>query len=303
MGTPQFAVPVLSALIDAGHDICTVYTQPPRKAGRGKSLRKSPVHQFCQQHGLEVITPDTLKSDEAVQRFASHKADACVVVAYGQILPPAILAAPTSGCFNVHASLLPRWRGAAPIHRAIMAGDSETGISIMRMDSGLDTGPVCLAEKLAISDTTTTAQLHDALAQLGAKLMVDALDLLEKNRLTFTPQPAEGVTYASKIDKAEAHINFNRTAKAVVRHINGLSPFPGAWLDLPIDGKPTRVKILSARIGNSTGTPGTVIDASFTIACKSASICPTRLQREGKTALDLKDFLKGTAISPGTVVG
>lgn len=302
MGTPDFSVPVLSSLIKAGHEICAVYTQPPRKSGRGQKLRKSPVHQLAEQHDITVFTPATLKNEDEQRKFATHKADACVVVAYGQLLPPAILEAPTHGCFNVHASLLPRWRGAAPIHRAIMAGDRQTGVSIMQMEQGLDTGPVCLMANTPINDQTTTAQLHDELSHLGAKLMVETLSDLQNDKLTFTPQADQGVTYAKKIDKTEARIDFNLHASMVLRHIHGLSPFPGAWLELPIDAKPTRVKILNAQITDQPGAAGTILDENLTIACANKSIHPIRLQREGKSALDLADFVKGTHITPGTVI-
>jgi len=302
MGTPDFSVNVLEKLIAQGHDICAVYSQPPRKSGRGMKLRPSPVHACAEKNGIPVFTPTSLKQPQEQEKFANFKADAAVVVAYGLILPQIILDLPKHGCFNIHASLLPRWRGAAPIQRSIMAGDKETGVTIMQMEAGLDTGPMCLKQTIAITDQTTADTLHDDLAIIGADLMSRALEQLQEGTLKFTPQPEEGVTYASKIDKAEARIQFDQPAKQVLRHIHGLSPFPGSWLNLNIDNQDVRIKILHAEISSSSGTTATVIDDKFTIACADTAITPTRLQRQGKGAMDLETFLRGTKISAGMKV-
>ena len=302
MGTPDFSVNVLEKLIAQGHDICAVYSQPPRKSGRGMKLRPSPVHACAEKNNIPVFTPTSLKHSDEQQQFADLKADAAVVVAYGLILPQAILDLPKHGCFNVHASLLPRWRGAAPIQRAIMAGDEETGVTIMQMEAGLDTGPMCLKQTIAITDQTTASSLHDDLAMIGADLMARALDELQAGTLHFTPQPEDGVTYASKIDKAESRIQFNQPAKQVLRHIHGLSPFPGSWLNLNIDDQDIRIKILQAKISPATGQAGSIMDDQFTIACADGAIIPIRLQRQGKGAMDLKTFLRGTKVSAGMKV-
>src|ERR1700704_4284382 len=244
MGTPEFAVPTLLELVAHGHEIAAVYTRAAKPAGRGMKLQPTPIEQEARRLGIPVLTPATLKTPEAEAEFRAHNAEAAVVVAYGMILPQAILDAPTLGCFNLHASLLPRWRGAAPINRAIMAGDAETGVMVMRMDAGLDTGDVAMAERMAISDAMTAADLHDALARLGADLMVRAIGALERGKLQLTRQREDGVTYAAKIEKAEARIDWNQPARAVLRHIHGLSPFPGAWCEMPIEGEQVRVKIL-----------------------------------------------------------
>ncbi len=248
MGTPDFAVPTLLELAAHGHDIAAVYTRAAKPAGRGMKLQPTPVEQEARRLGIPVLTPSTLKTPEALQEFGAHRADAAVVVAYGMILPKAILDTPPLGCFNLHASLLPRWRGAAPINRAIMAGDAESGVMVMKMDVGLDTGDVAMAERLAITDAMTAADLHDALAPLGADLMVRAMGALERGKLQLTRQNDEGVTYAAKIEKAEARIDWNRPAREVLRHIHGLSPFPGAWCEMPADGAPVRVKILRCEL-------------------------------------------------------
>jgi methionyl-tRNA formyltransferase len=293
MGTPDFAVETLKALKDAGHEIACVYSQPPRPAGRGLAERPSPVHAFAASRGMEVRTPVSLKSPEEQARFASLDADAAVVVAYGLLLPKPILDAPRLGCFNVHASLLPRWRGAAPIQRAIMAGDAQSGVTIMRMEEGLDTGPMCKVGMLAITPETTAQSLHDALAELGARLMVE---VLAQDTITCTPQPAEGVTYAKKIDKAEARIDFTKSAQEVRNHIHGLSPFPGAWFEV----KGTRIKVLLCEVVEMQGKPGTFIDDRLTIACGSGAIRLLKLQREGKGAMEAEDFLRGFPIGQGT---
>jgi len=296
MGTPAFSVPVLDALHAAGHDIVCVYTQPPRPAGRGKKDRPSPVQARAEELGLPVRHPRSLRNDEAQAEFAALNADIGVVVAYGLILPQAILDAPERGCLNIHASLLPRWRGAAPIHRAVLAGDTETGICIMQMDAGLDTGPVLLREATPITPDDTTADVHDRLAAMGARLIVDALATLD----TLTPeaQPDTGVTYADKIDKAEARIDWSRPATEVDRQIRGLSPFPGAWTTL--GGK--RLKLLRSRVATGQGAPGTVL-TGFTIACGTGAVEITQAQIEGRGAQDAAAFLRGTSLPPGTILG
>jgi methionyl-tRNA formyltransferase len=294
MGTPEFSVSVFRALIAAGHEIVCVYAQPPRPAGRGMALRPTPVHAFADAQGIEVRTPVSLKSAEEQDRFKALKADAAVVVAYGLLLPKAILEAPKHGCFNVHASLLPRWRGAAPIQRAIMAGDVETGVTIMRMDEGLDTGPMMLKVTCPIDDATTASSLHDELAVLGAKAMVD---VLEKPLHAGEAQPADGATYAKKIDKAEARIDFSKPAREVLRHIHGLSPFPGAWTT--VNG--TRVKILRCEVVNANSAAGHFTDTVLTIACGKDAIRCIELQREGKGAMAADVFLRGFPVAAGTV--
>ncbi len=284
MGTPDFSVPILDALHQA-HDIVAVYCQPPRPAGRGKADRPSSVQSRAEVLGLPVRHPASLRGEEAVAEFAALKADVAVVVAYGLILPQAILDAPRLGCLNIHASLLPRWRGAAPIHRAILAGDAETGVCIMQMEAGLDTGPVLLRESLPIGAEETTAQLHDRLSALGARLIVQALDRLP---LPATPQPEDGVTYAAKIDKAEARIDWTRPAVEVDRLIRGLSPFPGAWVD--INGE--RVKLLRSRLANGNAAPGNVL-TGFTIACGDGAVEVTEAQREGKRPMPAAEVLRG----------
>ncbi len=300
-GTPDFAVPTLAALLEAGHDIVAVYSQPPRPAGRGKALRKSPVHDFAEGHDLPVFTPKSLKKPDEIARLSALGADAGVVVAFGQILPKAVLDAPRLGCFNVHASLLPRWRGAAPIHRAVMAGDKETGITIMQMDEGLDTGPMLLDERLAISEEDTTLSLHDPLADMGARLMVQALDDVEHNRLQPRPQPTEGVTYAAKIDKAESRIDWSRDAHEIAAMVRGLYPFPGATTTM--NGE--RLKILVARPVERTGDAlaGEVLDGGMTIACGRGALEILRIQREGRAAMDIADFLRGHRLEQGQRLG
>jgi methionyl-tRNA formyltransferase len=285
MGTPDFSVPILDALA-AGHDIAAVYTHPPRPAGRGKDQRPTPVHARATQLGLLVRHPVSLKSPDEQAAFAALGADIAVVVAYGLILPQAILDAPRLGCLNIHASLLPRWRGAAPIHRAIMAGDTETGICIMQMEAGLDTGPVLLRESTAIGTEETTADLHDRLSEMGARLILDALATLPT--LTPTPQPSEGITYATKIDKAEARIDWTRPATDIDRQIRALSPFPGAWC--MANGE--RLKLLRSRLAPGSGAPGTVLNG-LTIACGTGAVQITLAQREGKKPQDPTEFLRG----------
>ncbi|MDE4132936.1 methionyl-tRNA formyltransferase [Phaeobacter sp. QD34_3] len=294
MGTPEFSVPVLDALVDAGHDIAAVYCQPPRPAGRGKKDRPTPVHARAEALGLEVRHPVSLKGAEEQAEFAALEVDVAVVVAYGLILPQAVLDAPKHGCLNIHASLLPRWRGAAPIHRAIMAGDAETGICIMQMEAGLDTGPVLLRQATPIGAEETTAQLHDRLSDMGAGLIVEALALLPD--LTPDVQPEEGVTYASKIDKGEAQIDWSQPAEEVDRKIRGLSPFPGAWCE--VDGQ--RVKLLASRLADGSGEAGEVLSDSLTVACGSGAVELLRLQRAGKGAQDRDVFLRGFPVAKGT---
>ncbi|TNF22529.1 MAG: methionyl-tRNA formyltransferase [Rhodobacteraceae bacterium] len=297
MGTPEFSVPVLDALVEAGHEIAAVYCQPPRPAGRGKKDRPTPVHARAQALGLEVRHPKSLKSSDEQADFAALDADLAVVVAYGLILPQAVLDAPRRGCLNIHASLLPRWRGAAPIHRAIMAGDAQTGVCIMQMEAGLDTGPVLLREAEPIGPRDTTALLHDRLSSLGARLIVEALARLDT--LTPEPQPEQGVTYAQKIDKAEAAIDWTRSASEVDRQIRGLSPFPGAWTT----AGESRVKCLMSELAAGQGAPGRVLDAALTVACGSGAVRLLRLQRAGRAAQDAETFLRGMALPAGTQLG
>jgi methionyl-tRNA formyltransferase len=261
-------------------------------------LQPTPVEQEARRLGIPVATPATLKTAEAVAEFRAHNADAAVVVAYGMILPQAILDSPKLGCFNLHASLLPRWRGAAPINRAIMAGDAETGVMVMKMDAGLDTGDVAMAERLAITDAMTAADLHDALAPLGGDLMVRAMGALERGKLQLTRQSDQGVTYAAKIEKAEARIDWNKPARAVLRHVHGLSPFPGAWCEIPIEGEQVRAKILRCAMADGSGLPGDVLDDRLTVACKEGAIRILELQRAGKAPMKAEDFLRGTPLKP-----
>jgi methionyl-tRNA formyltransferase len=299
MGTPDFSVPVLEAAASAGHRIVAVYTQPPRPAGRGMSEVKSPVHRRAEAMGLIVRTPENFRSEADRAAFAALKADAAVVVAYGLILPRALLEATRFGCFNVHASKLPRWRGAAPIQRAIMAGDTTTAVNIIRMDAGLDTGPVCLGRDVSIPPDMTAGQLHDVLSRLGAELMVEALGRLEAGTLEAVPQPAQGVTYAAKIDKRETRIDFTRSAKEVVDHIRGLSPFPGAWFEMNTGGKAERIRVLAAAVVPGEGVPGTLLDDAMTIACGQGAIRVQQLQRAGKQPMATSDFLRGVRLTPG----
>jgi methionyl-tRNA formyltransferase len=298
VGTPDFAVPTLLELVAHGHEITAVYTRAAKPAGRGLKVQLSPVEQEARRLGIAVLTPKTLKTPEALDEFRAHQADAAVVVAYGMILPQAILDAPPLGCFNLHASLLPRWRGAAPINRAIMEGDAETGVMVMKMDVGLDTGDVAMAERLTITDTMTAADLHDALAPLGADLMVRAIGALERGKLQLTKQGDDGVTYAAKIDKAEARIGWNKPARAVLRHIHGLSPFPGAWCEIGIDGEPVRVKILRCELVKGFGAPGDLLDDRLAIACGEGAIRILELQRAGKAPMKAEEFLRGTPLKP-----
>ena len=296
MGTPDFAVPTLIELAAAGHDIAAVYTRAPKPAGRrGLELQPSPVEREARKLGFAVLTPKTLRDEAAQAAFRAHQADVAVVVAYGLILPKPVLQAPRLGCFNVHASLLPRWRGAAPINRAIMAGDKETGITIMQMDEGLDTGAMALAERIAIEPDMTAGDLHDGLARLGAGLMLRVLAAAERGALTLTPQPDAGVTYAAKIAKEETRIDWSKPWHDVHNHIRGLSPFPGAWFER--DG--VRVKVLRSTRGEGNGAPGTVLDDCLTIACGEGAVRLTQVQRAGAQPMRAEEFLRGTKIAPG----
>lgn len=303
MGTPDFAVPTLRALLEAGHQVAAVYTQPPRAAGRGLAMRQSPVHQAAEQAGLTVLTPARLKSPEEQERFAAFRADAAMVVAYGLILPRAILEATPHGAFNLHASLLPRWRGAAPINRAIMAGDSETGVSIMRIAEGLDTGPVCLESRVLIGPDMTAGELHDALAAKGAALMVEALAELERGGLDCKPQPDEGVTYAHKLDPGEGRIDWSLPAREVHNLIRGLSPHPGAWFEIEVNGKPERIRALRAGLARGSGAPGTLLDERLTIACGEGALRLTEVQRAGKRPMPADAFLRGVKLRAGMRLG
>ncbi|MDA9425736.1 MULTISPECIES: methionyl-tRNA formyltransferase [Bradyrhizobium] len=295
MGTPDFSVPTLLELVAHGHEIAAVYTRAPKPGGRrGLQLQPTPVEEVARKLGVPVLTPKTLKTPEALEEFRAFEADAAVVVAYGMILPQAILDAPKLGCYNLHASLLPRWRGAAPINRAIMADDAESGVMVMKMDVGLDTGDVAMAERIAISDTMTALDLHDRLSRLGADLMVRAMAALERGGLQLKKQSEDGVTYAAKIDKAEARIDWTRPARAVLRHIHGLSPFPGAWSEF----ENARVKILRCELAKGSGTPGEVLDDRLTIACGEGAIRILELQREGKARMQATDFLRGVPVKP-----
>jgi methionyl-tRNA formyltransferase len=295
MGTPDFAATILQALIDAGHEIAAVYAQPPRPAGRGHKPRPSPVQALAESHGLAVRTPLSLKSVEAQDAFSALKVDAAVVAAYGLILPPAILAAPRLGCLNVHASLLPRWRGAAPIQRAILAGDGTTGVTIMQMEAGLDTGPMVLSESLKIG-TMNAGELHDALAAVGARLIVAALEIAQVGKLAATPQPEEGVTYAAKIQREEAKIDWTKDAAEIARQVRAFAPQPGAWF---VQGE-ERIKLLATTPVEKSGAPGTVLDPLPSVACGRGALVLTRLQRAGKGALDAAEFLRGHALPVGT---
>jgi methionyl-tRNA formyltransferase len=300
MGTPAFAVPTLIELAASGHEIAAVYTRAAKPAGRGMKEQVTPVEREARRLGLPVLTPKTLRTDEAARIFREHKADAAVVVAYGLILPQPILDAPRLGCFNLHASLLPRWRGAAPINRAIMAGDDESGVMVMKMDAGLDTGDVALEGRVTLADSMTASDLHDVLAQAGAGLMVRAMSALERGELKLTPQGADGVTYAAKIAKEEARIDWTRPAREVLRHCHGLSPFPGAWSEIDIDGQPVRLKILRCDMAKGHGAPGELIDADLTVACGDGAIRIVELQRAGKQPMTAEAFLRGTRLPVGS---
>ena len=299
MGTPDFAVPTLLELVGGGHEVVAVYTRAPQPAGRGMALKPSPVAREAARFSLPVLTPKTLKDADAAAAMHAHGADAAVVVAYGLILPKPILDAFPLGCFNLHASLLPRWRGAAPIHRAVMAGDGETGVMVMKMDQGLDTGAIAMAERMPIGPDATTGELHDELARRGAKLMLVALGALERGSLTLTPQAAAGATYADKIDKSETRIDWIKPWRAVHNHCRGLSPFPGAWFDLAGAG---RVKVLRTTKGSGAGGPGVVLDDKLTIACGDGAVQLVELQRAGRQPMNADEFLRGTPVARGSAL-
>jgi methionyl-tRNA formyltransferase len=299
MGSPTFALPTLSALIAAGHEIACVYTQPPRPSGRGRGTRPCPVHAFALDHGLEVRTPKSLKGESEQAAFAELGSDAGVVAAYGLILPQTVVEAPRLGCYNVHASLLPRWRGAAPIQRAILAGDGETGVSIMRVEAGLDTGPVLLAQAVPIAPTITAGDLHDALAELGARLMVVALAGVAAGALTPRPQPDQGVTYAAKLGPEDERLDWSKPAVELERAVRALSPSPGVWFEHAGE----RIKVLQAGVVAACGLPGTVLDDAPTVACGDGALALLRLQRPGRKPLDGEAFLRGYPLPPGTRLG
>jgi methionyl-tRNA formyltransferase len=299
MGTPDFAVPTLLEIAGGGHEIVAIYTRAPRPAGRGLALQESPVAREAARFGIPIFTPKTLKDDAAAAEIGGHGADTAVVVAYGLILPRTILDAFPLGCFNLHASLLPRWRGAAPIQRAIMAGDKETGVMVMKMEESLDTGPIAMAERLPIGPDATAGELHDKLARLGAGLMVRALAALEKNALQLTPQASAGVSYANKIEKSETRIDWSKPWQQVHNHCRGLSPFPGAWFELPGAG---RVKVLRTTKGAGQGQPGQVLDDQLTIACGEGAVQLVELQRAGRQPMRAGEFLRGTPIARDCVL-
>ncbi|WP_417670994.1 methionyl-tRNA formyltransferase [Roseibium sp.] len=305
MGTPEFSVPTLMEIVGQGHEVVACYSQPPRPAGRGMDLKKSPVHEAAESFGIPVLTPTSLKGEAEQQQFADLEADVAVVVAYGLLLPKAVLEAPRDGCLNLHASLLPRWRGAAPINRAIMAGDTETAVQVMRMEEGLDTGPVCMSETVAIDENMTAGDLHDRLSGLGGDLMVRALAALSRGALTETPQDQDGVTYARKLSKDETRIDWSTGAKAVHDHIRGLSPFPGAWCEMDVGGKSERVKVLRSQIADGSGAVGEVLSVEGNgpvISCGDRSVRLVQVQRAGKKAVGGEEFLRGAKLSEGDIV-
>ena len=297
MGTPEFAVPTLTEIVGNGHEVVAVYTRAPKPAGRGQAERKSPVHEAAEGFGIPVFTPKSLKGEAEQIAFAAHDADVAIVVAYGLLLPKPILDAPRLGCLNLHGSLLPRWRGAAPIQRAVMAGDKRTGIIVMQMEEGLDTGPMGLIEEMPIGPEMTAGELHDQMMLVGADLMGRALAALERGSLDFTPQPEDGATYAKKIEKAETRIDWSRPAAEVHNHIRGLSPFPGAWFELELNGQPVRIKALRSSLTEFAGAPGT-IGPELTIACGEGAVRLVTVQREGKGAMDAATFLRGAGALP-----
>jgi methionyl-tRNA formyltransferase len=303
VGTPDFAVPTLVEIVGRGHDVAAVYTRAPKPAGRGMDLMPSPVEVAARRFGLPVLTPATLRTADAEEIMRAHGAQAAVVVAYGLILPQAILDVFPLGAFNLHASLLPRWRGAAPINRAVMAGDRESGVTVMKLEAGLDTGDMGMIERVPIAPDMTAGGLHDELAPLGADLMARALGALERGSLALMPQPEEGVTYAAKIDKAETRIDWSKHWSEVHNHIRGLSPFPGAWFEMPDGGKAVRVKVLRGTQGEGSGPPGTLLDDRLTIACGQGAVRIVELQRAGRQAMKASEFLRGSAVAAGTRFG
>ena len=302
MGTPEFAARLLTEIVSRGHEVAAVYTQPPRPAGRGMAEKKSAVHLLAERLGLPVCTPKSLKSAEAQAEFAALNADVAVVAAYGLLLPQPILDAPRYGCLNLHGSLLPRWRGAAPIQRAIMAGDAESGVMVMKMEAGLDTGPVALTAKTPIEPEMTAGELHDRLAELGAPLMARALDLLANGELRFTPQSDEGACYARKIEKGEARIDWRRPAQELHDLVRGLSPFPGAFFEADLGHGVERVKVLHARVGDGAGTPGAALDDDGLIACGVGALRLLRVQRAGKGEMSIEEFLRGRQLGRGSAL-
>lgn len=302
MGTPDFAVQALAELVAAGFEIAAVYTQPPRPRGRGQETRPSAVHAFAERLGLPVRTPASMRDPAEIAAFQALELDAAVVVAYGQILPKAVIEAPRLGTFNLHASLLPRWRGAAPIQRAIMAGDTVTGVQVMRLTEGLDEGPILLSETAPIEWDETAGSLHDKLALAGSSLLPRALVAVERGAAVETPQADDGVTYAKKIKADETRIDWTRSAASVDRHIRGLSPFPGAWFEVPGEKGPVRVKALASRVNPAAGHPGEALDDGLLIACGEGAVRLLRLQREGKGPQDAEVFLRGFRLPAGTVV-
>lgn len=299
MGTPDFAVPTLSEIVGQGHEVVAVYTRPPAAAGRGMELKPSPVHRMAERFGLNVLTPKTLRTEEAAETFRSHEADVAVVVAYGMLLPKAILDAPELGCLNLHASLLPRWRGAAPIQRAIMAGDKETGVAVMKMEEGLDTGPVAMMERVAITPDMNAGELHDKLMGLGADLMVRALAALSRGGLGFTPQPEEGVTYARKLTNEDGRIDWAKPAQAVHDHVRGLSPFPGAFFNADFGKGQERVKVLRTTMAEGAGEPGHLLDPAGIVACGDGAVRLVQVQRAGKAPMGADEFLRGVRLEAG----
>jgi len=298
MGTPDFAMPTLAEIVGRGHEVVAVYTRAPQPAGRGLELRPSAVEREARQADLAVLTPKTLRTEEAQDTFRAHRADAAVVVAYGLILPKPILDTPRLGCFNLHASALPRWRGAAPINRAIMAGDSESGVAVMRMEAGLDTGPIAMTARVPIGPDMTAGELHDALAPLGADLMGRALEALEGDRLELVPQPQAGVTYAAKVESRETRIDWRRPWQEVHNHVRGLSPFPGAWCEIALDAKPVRVKVLRTIAAAGGGEPGALLDERLSVACGGGAVRIVELQRAGARAMPADEFLRGMPLEP-----
>jgi methionyl-tRNA formyltransferase len=302
MGTPDFAVPTLAEIVGGGHEVVACYTRAPAAAGRGLDLKPSPVQRLAERFGIPVLTPKSLRSEEAAAAFRSYAADVAVVVAYGMILPKPILEAPALGCLNLHASLLPRWRGAAPIQRAVMAGDTETGVAVMKMEEGLDTGPVAMVERVPIGPDMTAGELHDRLAPLGADLMVRALAALSRGALAFTPQAAEGVTYAHKITNEEARIDWRRPAHAVHDQVRGLSRFPGAFFMADFGKGAERVKVLRTQIGDGGGPAGTLLDQRGTVACGEGAVRLVQVQRAGRPPVPVEDFLRGARLPAGTLL-
>ncbi|MCV0425915.1 MAG: methionyl-tRNA formyltransferase [Roseibium sp.] len=304
MGTPDFSVPTLMEIVGQGHDVVACYSQPPRPAGRGMDLKKSPVHEAAESFGIPVFTPKSLKGEDEQAQFAALEADVAVVVAYGLLLPAPVLEAPQFGCLNLHASMLPRWRGAAPINRAIMAGDKETAVQVMRMEEGLDTGPVCMSETVAIGPNMTAGELHDQLCGLGGDLMVRALAALSRGALGEQVQAEDGVTYAAKLSKQETRIDWAKPAADVHNHIRGLSPFPGAWCEMTLGGKSERIKILRSAVADGEGAAGKVLetDGHFVIACGVGSVRLDQVQRAGKKPMTGAEFLRGASLSEGTVL-